>query len=112
MTPSDPPGEAAKVGPSAEAIRAARLNDPSTPEVVLRRLAATTCARCGRKIAPKTRGRIPKWCSAACRQRACEQSRAAASRGAAVDVVERVVEFAVRPIAGGEVARHPAISNG
>src|SRR5262249_17766338 len=40
-------------------------------------------------------GRIPKWCSAACRQRAWEQSRAAASGRSAVRVVERVVEVPV-----------------
>jgi hypothetical protein len=99
--------DAVKVEPTAEAIRTARLNDPSIPEVVLRRLAATTCGWCGGKIEPKARGRIPKWCSAACRQRAWEQSRAAASGRAAVDVVERVVEVPVQPIAGVEVGRHP-----
>jgi hypothetical protein len=40
---------------------------------------------------PKERGRIPKWCSPACRQRAWEQARAAASGLAAVRVVERRV---------------------
>jgi hypothetical protein len=99
--------DAAKVKPTAEAIRAATLNDPSIPEVVRRRLAATTCAWCEGKIKPKTRGRIPKWCSAACRQRAWEQSRAAASGRAAVEVVERVVEVPVRSIAGVETGRHP-----
>lgn len=41
---------------------------------------------------PKDRGRIPKWCSPGCRQRAWEQARAAASGLAAVRVVERRVE--------------------
>jgi hypothetical protein len=41
---------------------------------------------------PKDRGRIPKWCSPACRQRAWEQARAAASGLSAVRVVERPVE--------------------
>jgi hypothetical protein len=41
---------------------------------------------------PKDRGRIPKWCSASCRQRAWEQARAAASGLAAVRLVERRVE--------------------
>lgn len=40
-----------------------------------------------------------------CRQRAWEQSRAAASGCAAVEVVERVVEVPVRPIPGVEVPR-------
>lgn len=38
------------------------------------------------------RGRVPKWCSDACRHRAWEQRRAAASGLCAVEVVERVVE--------------------
>ena len=45
-------------------------------------------------IEPKTRGRIPKWCSAVCRQRAWEQTRAAQSGLAAVKVVERAVPAA------------------
>lgn len=81
--------------------------DPSTPEAALRRRAATACGWCGGTIVPKTRGRIPKWCSAACRQRAWEQSRAAASGRAAVQVVERIVEIPVRPIPGVQVARQP-----
>jgi hypothetical protein len=40
----------------------------------------------------KATGRLPKWCSQSCRQRAWEQSRAAASARAAVRVVERRVE--------------------
>lgn len=49
------------------------------------------CARCGNPITVKARGRTPKWCSETCRHRAWEQSRAAASGQAAVDVVERIV---------------------
>ena len=60
-----------------------------------RRLAATTCGWCGGPLAVKDRGRIPKWCSASRRQRAWEQSRAAASGLAAVKVVERRVEVPV-----------------
>jgi hypothetical protein len=41
---------------------------------------------------PKPRGRIPKWCSASCRQRAWEQARAASSGLSAVRVVERRVQ--------------------
>jgi hypothetical protein len=40
----------------------------------------------------KPRGRIPKWCSAACRQRAWEQARAASSGLSAVRIVERHVQ--------------------
>jgi hypothetical protein len=60
---------------------------------------------CGGPIDTKRVGRIPKWCSPACRQRAWEQSRAAASGRAAVKIVERVVHVAVehaeRPRQGG-----------
>ena len=72
-----------------------------------RRQAASMCGWCAGPIAVKSRGRIPKWCSAACRQRAWEQSRAAASGRSAIEVVERIVEIPVRPIPGVEVARHP-----
>lgn len=60
-----------------------------------RRLAASSCGWCGGPIEYKARGRIPKWCSAACRQRAWEQSRAATSGRSAVQVVERRVEIPV-----------------
>lgn len=72
-----------------------------------RRQAATRCGWCRGPIETKARGRIPKWCSATCRQRAWEQSRAAASGRSAVEVVERVVEIPVRPIPGVAIARHP-----
>lgn len=57
----------------------------------LRRLAARSCGWCRGPITLKATGRLPKWCSASCRQRAWEQSRAAASGLAAVQVVERHV---------------------
>jgi hypothetical protein len=60
-----------------------------------RRKAATTCGWCGGPIRPRSRGPIPKWCSATCRHRAWEQARAAASGLSAVDVVERRVEIRV-----------------
>src|SRR5436305_1929091 len=56
-----------------------------------RRAAATTCGWCHGAITPRSRGPIPKWCSATCRHRAWEQSRAAASGRSAVHIVERVV---------------------
>lgn len=56
-----------------------------------RREAAQTCAWCGASVMVKQVGRIPKWCSHACRQRAWEQSRAAASGRSAIEIVERVV---------------------
>ena len=65
------------------------------PRPTSRRDAARTCGWCRGAIDTKRVGRIPKWCSAACRQRAWEQSRAAASGRAAVEVVERVVHVPV-----------------
>jgi hypothetical protein len=65
------------------------------PDSPTRRAAATSCGWCGGVIEIKATGRIPKWCSPACRQRAWEQSRAAASGRAAVEVVERLVEVPV-----------------
>jgi hypothetical protein len=62
------------------------------PAAASRRAAAAACGWCGGPIDVKATGRIPKWCSAACRQRAWEQARAAASGRSAVEVVERVVE--------------------
>lgn len=58
----------------------------------MRRAAAKRCGWCGGAIDLKATGRIPKWCSPACRQRAWEQTRAASSGRSAVEVVERVVE--------------------
>ena len=60
-----------------------------------RRRAASTCGWCGGPITVKATGRVPKWCSASCRQRAWELARAAASGLAAVQVVERHVTVPV-----------------
>jgi hypothetical protein len=57
-----------------------------------RRLAALTCGWCGSPIAVKATGRLPKWCSRSCRQRAWEQARAAASGLSAIRAIERRVE--------------------
>jgi hypothetical protein len=65
------------------------------PAAAARRAAATSCGWCGGAIDVQPTGRIPKWCSPACRQRAWEQARAAASGRAAVEVVERLVEVPV-----------------
>jgi hypothetical protein len=71
-------------------------SDPSAQEhVPERRAAATTCGWCGGPITPRSRGPIPRWCSATCRHRAWEQGRAAASGLSAVQVVERRVEVEV-----------------
>ena len=69
--------------------------DRELSETDRRRLAAVICGWCAGPIEPKARGRIPKWCSAACRQRAWEQARAAASGRAAIEVFERRVEVPV-----------------
>jgi hypothetical protein len=60
-----------------------------------RRRAASKCGWCGGPIIVKATGRLPKWCSATCRQRAWEQTRAASSGRSAVQVVERRVETPV-----------------
>jgi hypothetical protein len=49
------------------------------------------CGWCGRPVTLRATGRPPKWCSATCRQRAWEQTRAAASGRSAVQIVERYV---------------------
>ena len=68
------------------------------PTVQGRRVAASDCGWCGAPITVKATGRLPKWCSPSCRQRAWEQSRAAASGRSAVQIVERRVEVPV-PVA-------------
>src|SRR3954453_21335181 len=60
-----------------------------------RRHAASTCGWCGGPITVKATGRLPKWCTPSCRQRAWEQSRAAASGLSAVRGVERRVQVLV-----------------
>jgi hypothetical protein len=60
-----------------------------------RRAAARTCGWCGGPITSKSRGPIPKWCSATCRHRAWEQTRATTSDRSPVQVVERLVEVRV-----------------
>ena len=70
-----------------------------------RRSAARRCGWCGGFIDVKATGRIPKWCSATCRQRAWEQRRAAASGRCAVEVVQRVVRV---PVERERTPRHGA----
>ncbi len=59
------------------------------------RAVAVPCAWCGGRITPGARGPIPKWCSATCRHRAWEQTRAAVSGRSAVEVLERRIEIPV-----------------
>lgn len=57
------------------------------------------CGWCGRPIAVRPTGRLPKWCSDACRHRAWEQTRAAASGRCAVQILDRVVHHQAPPAA-------------
>lgn len=92
--------------PSNGTIQLSLLEPADTPELVADEPArgttarrpprvpggSVTCGWCGAQTPIPARGRVPKWCSAACRHRAWEQRRAAASGLCAVDVVDRVVE--------------------
>lgn len=78
-------------------------DDPSegdSSKAGARRAAATTCGWCHRAITSRSRGPIPKWCSATWRHRAWEQARAAASGRSAVDIVERIVLVPAPPASG------------
>src|SRR3954452_1636664 len=81
--------------------RQRQQKDPTPAETIssgaARRAAATTCGWCCGPITPRSRGPIAKWCSATCRHRAWEQSRAAASGRSAVQIVERVVTVPAGP---------------
>lgn len=50
------------------------------------------CGWCRQPIHVRATGRIAKWCSQACRSRAWQQRRAAASGLTAVEVVDRVIK--------------------
>ena len=76
-------------------IRAAERVTSDEEVPTTRRGAARRCGWCGSPIDLKETGRIPKWCSSSCRQRAWEQRRAAASGRAAVEIVERVLQVPV-----------------
>ncbi len=65
---------------------APRRSSPRAPGQVIK------CSWCAAEVEVPARGRVPKWCSAACRHRAWEQARAAASGLAAVQVNDRQVE--------------------
>src|SRR4051812_36707592 len=94
------------------AIRQTTVADRSRQEAGLRgkarRAAATDCGWCGGPIIPRASGPIPKWCSATCRHRAWEQSRAAASGRSAVQIVERVVTVPAWPPASAPNPRQLA----
>jgi len=76
--------------PANPPVKVPRRRMPRLPGQVV------NCGWCGKFVAVPLRGRVPKSCSAACRHRAWEQRRAAASGLAAVQVVEQLVERPVR----------------
>ncbi len=76
-----PPARARSAGPPGDMTAARAVTVP--------------CAWCGARITRGARGPIPKWCSATCRHRAWEQTRAAASGRSAVEVLERRIEVPV-----------------
>ena len=113
--PPDARGMSSKGGPEYRARRRERRTDLERaavrrdPPVVepsaqpttsgrARRAAATTCAWCHGPITLRPRGPIPRWCSATCRHRAWEQTRAVRSGRSAVKVVERVVVTPAPPV--------------
>lgn len=71
--------------------RAASQRDANQQRPTIDR-GSVTCGWCGATTPVPSRGRVPKWCSAACRHRAWEQRRAADSGLAAIEVVDRPVE--------------------
>lgn len=74
--------QAAREEPPAGRKRAA----PRAPGQVVE------CGWCGQHVTVPARGRVPKWCTPACRHRAWEQARAAASGRSAVQVIDRQVQ--------------------
>jgi hypothetical protein len=76
-----------------------------------RRPTSLVCAWCQTSFEVNPAGRIPTWCSAACRHRAWEQNRAAASGRSAIQLVERIVEVD-RPAPAGRLKAPAAWPNG
>ena len=50
------------------------------------------CGWCGRPVKVPARGRVPSWCSSACRHRAWEARRANREQARDVKVVTRIIE--------------------
>ena len=50
------------------------------------------CGSCGRSVDVPARGRVPSWCSSACRHRAWEARRASREQAPEVKVVTRTIE--------------------
>ena len=53
------------------------------------------CGWCGRSVAVAGTGRVPKWCSQACRQRAWVHRQAAVNERAVIEVVDHVLEVEI-----------------
>ena len=53
------------------------------------------CAWCGDPITIAATGRLPRWCSQACRQRAWVHRQADSSDRGPIEVIERLVEIEV-----------------
>src|SRR4051794_3490212 len=85
-----------------------RVAGQDSPSGGARRAAAATGGWWHGPNPPRSRGPIPKWCSATCRHRAWEQSRAAASGRSAVTIVERVVTVPARAPAAAPKPRQLA----
>lgn len=71
------------------------LDGPAAPTGTVRRPDTVTCAWCNAEVIVPPRGRVPLWCGTACRHRAWEQRRAAASGRSATEIVERIVTVEV-----------------
>ncbi len=84
---------------AAEQAAAVAATMPAARDTATRSLAsgrrvagqAVQCGWCGQAIVVQRTGRMPKWCSQVCRQRAWEQSRALQSGETAVRVVDRYI---------------------
>ena len=96
-------GVAVENAAAVESGMSAQELDPATLSLASgRRIAgqAAQCGWCGQPIVVQRTGRMPKWCSQVCRQRAWEHARAAQSGKAAVRVVDRYVAAAPNDGAG------------
>jgi hypothetical protein len=80
--------------------------------VKVRRPDVVVCAWCRAEVTVPPRGRVPQWCGPACRHRAWEQRRAAASGRSATEIVERIVTVEVPVIRTERVQLPPATPRG
>jgi endogenous inhibitor of DNA gyrase (YacG/DUF329 family) len=83
-------------------------SDPPAAGGVVERVARTPCAWCGGAVEVKPRGRRPRFCSQACRQRDYELRTAAARYGADLAAGRIAAEPAERVIERTVLAKHPS----